>query len=176
MRSDGTFGSDLVVALTEFVYLTLRFVTGNSVAFLNSSDELIALAFNDPPIIIRQPPPFFLGFSDQLFPVSLHLVGVHPEPRVVVRFYQPCCPASGSLGVYRHLGTGRSETFEPPAPFVAAVRVRSGATENCPRIAPGTIFDFYLFLTVTAEAIEAKLNHNPGLPQEGSYSRNIASK
>jgi len=65
------------VSSFEVRYLTLCFFTSNSITFLHLADELIALSFDDLPIIVGQVAPFFLGLSDELLPVSFDLVGVH---------------------------------------------------------------------------------------------------
>lgn len=58
-------------------YLTLCFFAGNSITFPDLPDQLIALSFDDLPIIVGQLALFFLGLSGELFPVSFELVGVH---------------------------------------------------------------------------------------------------
>jgi len=44
---------------------------------LDFSNELITLTLDDLPVIISQSAPLLFGFADELFPVSLDLVGVH---------------------------------------------------------------------------------------------------
>ena len=75
--------SDLVVAFLELVYLALSLFARNSIALLNSSDELVTLAFDDLPVIIGKLAPFFFRLSDQLLPVSLILIGIHRKPQAV---------------------------------------------------------------------------------------------
>ena len=64
------------VSSFEVLYLPLCFFATNSIALLHLPDELIALFFDDLPIIVGQPTPFFLGLPDELFPASFDLVGV----------------------------------------------------------------------------------------------------
>ena len=47
----------------ELGYLTFCFFTSNSVAFLDLSNELIALSFDDLPVIVGQSAPGLLGSS-----------------------------------------------------------------------------------------------------------------
>ena len=61
----------------ELAQLTSRFLAGNSVTFLDLTNELVALAFNNLLVIVGQMAPLLLGLSDELLPVSLHLVGIH---------------------------------------------------------------------------------------------------
>ena len=65
------------MAPLEVGYLTLRFFASNSVALLNSADELITLSFDNPPIVVSQLTPRLFGLADELLSVSLHLIGVH---------------------------------------------------------------------------------------------------
>src|SRR4029077_5590351 len=61
----------------EFPELTFRFLSGNSVPFLDLTDELIALAFNDLPVVVGQTTPLLLSLSYELRPVSLQLIAIH---------------------------------------------------------------------------------------------------
>jgi hypothetical protein len=61
-------------------YLTFCFLTSNSVAFLDLSNELIALSFDDVPVSVGQASPRLLGLSDELSSVSFDLISIHPEP------------------------------------------------------------------------------------------------
>jgi hypothetical protein len=51
------------------------------VAFLDLSNELIALSFGDFPVIVGQSSLSLLCFSGELFPASFDLVRVHLHPR-----------------------------------------------------------------------------------------------
>ena len=66
-----------LVASLEIGYLTLCFFASNSIALLNSANKMIALSFDDLPIVVGQFAPLLLGLADELLPVSFHLVGVH---------------------------------------------------------------------------------------------------
>jgi hypothetical protein len=68
-----------VVSL-ELGYLTFCFSTSNSVAFLDLSNELIALSFDNLPVIVGQLSPGLLCLSDKLYPVSFGLISVHVCP------------------------------------------------------------------------------------------------
>jgi hypothetical protein len=68
-----------VVSL-ELGYLTFCFFTSSSVAFLDLSNELIALSFDDLPVIGGQSSPSLLCLSGELYPASFDLVRVHPQP------------------------------------------------------------------------------------------------
>jgi hypothetical protein len=52
------------VALLEVGYLTLRFFASNSVTLLNSADELVALSFDNPPIVFSQLTPLLFRLAD----------------------------------------------------------------------------------------------------------------
>jgi hypothetical protein len=65
------------MASLEVGHLTFGLFARNSVAFLYSADELIALPFDNSPVVVSQFAPFLLGLADELLSVSLHLVGVH---------------------------------------------------------------------------------------------------
>ena len=65
------------VVLLEISYLTFCFFPSDSIALLNSTNQLIALSFDHLPVVICQLAPLFLGLADELLPVSLHLVCVH---------------------------------------------------------------------------------------------------
>jgi hypothetical protein len=69
--------SDPLVGPMKVSYLTFRFFAGNSVPLLYSADKLILFPFNGLPIIVGQFTPFFLCLPNELFPVSLDLVGIH---------------------------------------------------------------------------------------------------
>ena len=77
MREQGLSVKCAFASSFEVCYLTICFFASNSITFLHFTDELIALSFNNLPIIVGQPAPFFLCLSDELFSVSFHLVGVH---------------------------------------------------------------------------------------------------
>lgn len=64
----------------ELGYLTFGFFASNSITFLNLLDELIALSFNDLPIIVDRSAPLFLSLPGELFLISFELVGVHHSP------------------------------------------------------------------------------------------------
>ena len=51
------------MALLKVGYLTLRFLASNSVALLNFADELIALSFDNLPIIVSQLTPFLFRLA-----------------------------------------------------------------------------------------------------------------
>src|ERR1700756_2002790 len=65
------------VAPLELVELALRFLACNSITLLDLSNDLVTLALDHLPVIAGQSTPLFLGLSDQLLPVSLHLVAIH---------------------------------------------------------------------------------------------------
>jgi hypothetical protein len=58
-------------------YLTLCFFASNSIALLNLPDELIALSFNDLPVIVGQSASLLFCLPNELVPVAFDLVGVH---------------------------------------------------------------------------------------------------
>jgi hypothetical protein len=95
-----------VVSL-ELGYLTFCFFTSNSVAFLDLSNELIALSFDDLPVIGGQSSPSLLCLSGELFPASFNLVRVHPKPpaKLIVLLKQRekvGVPLCGMRGVAAH--------------------------------------------------------------------------
>jgi hypothetical protein len=55
----------------ELGYLTFCFSTSNSVAFLDLSNELIALSFDDLPVIVGQSSPGLLAFPANCFQLPL---------------------------------------------------------------------------------------------------------
>lgn len=59
------------------VGLLLRFIPGNAVAFLQSSDQLISGAGDQVKIVVRQPAPFCSCRSSHLLPFSFNAVPVH---------------------------------------------------------------------------------------------------
>ena len=74
------YSLDPVVGFLEIGHLMLCFFASNSVALLNSAYKLITLPFDHLLVVVGQLPPLFLGFADDLLPISLELVGVHLEP------------------------------------------------------------------------------------------------
>jgi actin-like ATPase involved in cell morphogenesis len=85
----------------ELGYLTFCFFTSNSVAFLDLSNELIALSFDDLPVIVGQSAPGLLCLSGELFPASFDLVRVHLEPPAKSIVLLNSAKRSGSPPLYR---------------------------------------------------------------------------
>jgi len=54
---------------------------------LDLTNELVALAFDNLPIIVGQSAPLLLGLSDELLPVPFHLVSVHGPKSLIVNPY-----------------------------------------------------------------------------------------
>jgi hypothetical protein len=85
----------------ELGYLRFCFFTSNSVAFLDLSNELIALSFDDLPVIVGQSAPGFLCLSGELSPASFDLVRVHLEPPAKSIVLLNSAKRSGSPPPYR---------------------------------------------------------------------------
>ena len=91
------------MGLLELSDLTFCFLASNSVTLLDLSNELIALALDNLPVIVGQATLLLLGFPDDLLPVSLHLVAVHSRS---LHSVNPCLPTtSARLGFRRAAGT-----------------------------------------------------------------------
>src|SRR5579871_2633194 len=76
----GTGSRDLLVVFqgrSPFIRLLLGDVFRDSVAFLDTSDQLVAPTSNDFDIIIGQLPPLFAGLAHHLFPVTFYSVPIH---------------------------------------------------------------------------------------------------
>jgi len=81
----------------ELGYLTFCLFPINSVAFLDLSNEPIALPFDDLPVIVGQSFPGLLCLSDELFPSSFGLVSVHLEaPATSNRVFKTAQKSLGS--------------------------------------------------------------------------------
>ena len=66
----------------ELGYLTFRFVASNSVAFLDFSNELITLPFDNLPVIVSQSVRLLLCLASQLLLVAFDLLGLHYRPQL----------------------------------------------------------------------------------------------
>src|SRR5579864_5609440 len=66
--------------LHKFVRLLLGLLSGNPVALLNSSDQLLAAPIDHVQVIVREFSPFFLGLTLHLLPFPFDLIPIHGQP------------------------------------------------------------------------------------------------
>jgi hypothetical protein len=69
-----------LVSTREFIDLLLRHVLGDSVALLNLSDQLVALAVDRGQIVLGEFDPLLFHLPHRLLPFAFDLIPVHFEP------------------------------------------------------------------------------------------------
>jgi hypothetical protein len=61
----------------KFAHLALGFIARDSISFLHSAQQLIALAFNAIQIVVREFSPLLLNLAAELLPLAFDSVPVH---------------------------------------------------------------------------------------------------
>jgi hypothetical protein len=118
-----------VVSL-ELGYLTFCFSTSNSVAFLNLSDELIALSFDDLPVIVGQLSPGLLCLSERLYPVSFGLISVHVCPLSAGRTRPTAFGAPVKVGIIDSAAACATQSLLQADNNVLVTWIRHGALSS----------------------------------------------